>query len=75
MKIRNGFVSNSSSTSFYCPVCRTHFSGWDWDEDPVCPECNVHINDANSFDKYLCDKYNLNIEEELESYKNSVRNP
>lgn len=29
MKIRNGFVSNSSSSSFVCDVCGTTESGWD----------------------------------------------
>jgi hypothetical protein len=29
MKARNGFVSNSSSTSFTCDVCGEDVSGWD----------------------------------------------
>lgn len=29
MKIRNGFVSNSSSSSFTCDVCGETYSGWD----------------------------------------------
>lgn len=29
MKIRNGFVSNSSSSSFICEVCNEKDSGWD----------------------------------------------
>ena len=29
MKIRNGFVSNSSSTSFSCEICGRSESGWD----------------------------------------------
>jgi hypothetical protein len=29
MKIRNGFVSNSSSSSFTCGVCGEEASGWD----------------------------------------------
>lgn len=29
MKIRNGFVSNSSSSSFTCAVCGDEHSGWD----------------------------------------------
>lgn len=29
MKIRQGFVSNSSSSSFTCSVCEGEFSGWD----------------------------------------------
>ena len=29
MKKRNGFVSNSSSSSFVCDVCGAETSGWD----------------------------------------------
>jgi hypothetical protein len=29
MKVRNGFVSNSSSSSFICVVCGENQSGWD----------------------------------------------
>lgn len=29
MKIRNGFVSNSSSSSFTCQACGNTYSGWD----------------------------------------------
>jgi len=29
MKIRKGFISNSSSTSFICEVCAETVSGWD----------------------------------------------
>ena len=29
MKIRSGFVSNSSSSSFICDTCLETFSGWD----------------------------------------------
>ena len=32
MKIRGGFVSNSSSTSFVCNLCNRSEFGWDWDE-------------------------------------------
>ncbi len=31
MKVRNGFVSNSSSSSFTCDVCGVTESGWDFD--------------------------------------------
>ena len=29
MKVRIGFVSNSSSSSFVCDVCGEHAEGWD----------------------------------------------
>lgn len=29
MRLRNGFVSNSSSSSFICAVCSQEASGWD----------------------------------------------
>jgi hypothetical protein len=45
MKIRNGFVSNSSSSSFVCNVCGYERSGWDmnlWEAEMI--ECeNGHI--------------------------------
>ena len=31
MKIRNGFVSNSSSSSFTCDICYTKQEGMDWE--------------------------------------------
>jgi len=51
MKIRTGFVSNSSSSSFICDVCGTVGSGWDASPDDVgmyeCVEehvfCQHHI--------------------------------
>lgn len=33
MKIRDGFVSNSSSSSFVCHRCGESQHGWDWDEN------------------------------------------
>jgi hypothetical protein len=51
MKIRDGFVSNSSSSSFICDTCNQDYSGWD-----ACPsdfnhhQCrNDHIFCENSF--------------------------
>lgn len=43
MKIRHGFVSNSSSCSFVCPICGYTQSGWDWDDPPVCDRCEGKI--------------------------------
>lgn len=70
MKIRLGFVSNSSSCSFTCPVCGNSQFGWDWDEDPICEECEVHILKVDeNFLNYLIRKYNLNKEQEIVSFK------
>lgn len=38
MKIRNGFVSNSSTTSFICDTCHEKFSGMDLSPS----ECDHH---------------------------------
>jgi len=55
MKIRNGFVSNSSTSSFVCDICGESYEGWDaYPTDPsygcsVCPNehimCNEHLKD------------------------------
>lgn len=69
MKIRFGFISNSSSTSFTCPACNTSFSGWDWDEDPICPTCNCHIDYCKeTFADFLINKYDLDKEIEQHDY-------
>jgi hypothetical protein len=73
LKIRKGFVSNSSSTSFTCPICQRSFSGWDWDEDPVCPKCGIHIDNSKSFPEFICEKHNLNMQEEFERYKETFK--
>ncbi len=59
MKIRSGFVSNSSSSSFICDVCDEEFLGWDaspsdYDHftcefEHIC--CNDNIIEAKGFDK------------------------
>jgi hypothetical protein len=70
MKIRIGFVSNSSSCSFTCPACHNSWEGWDWDNDPMCDECGCYIFRTNeTFADYLIKKYDLNIEEEIKMYK------
>ena len=56
MKVRNGFVSNSSTSSFICDICGESYTGWDaYPSDPnyecsVCPHehimCNEHLLDA-----------------------------
>jgi len=55
MKIRNGFVSNSSSSSFICEICGDARSGWDASPSDVDMEmcehyhyfCSEHINDRD----------------------------
>ena len=55
MKIRTGFVSNSSSESFLCEVCGDIRSGWDASLRDVGMEmcehyhyfCSEHINDKD----------------------------
>ena len=56
MKIRKGFVSNSSSSSFICDVCGTAESGWDYSlSDAGMYECeNGHT---------FCESHIINIEE------------
>jgi len=69
MKTRLGFVSNSSSCSFMCPICTDKFSGWDWDEDPVCPRCHMHIKDVKgTFIDYLVRKYGFDKNEEMDNF-------
>jgi hypothetical protein len=47
MKTRQGFVSNSSTSSFTCDLCGEEYSGWDaspWDRDYGCLVCpNEHV--------------------------------
>jgi len=76
MKIRQGFVSNSSSCSFTCSACGCDYDGWDWDE-PKCPRCNrlmtseyekISITNEEEFLNYLAKKYNFNIDKEKEMF-------
>lgn len=69
MKSRNGFVSNSSSSSFICAICGELESGWDVgcsDFDMFrCRKCGreVHIGCVNFSDElqsdFDCSDYNL----------------
>lgn len=48
MKIRNGFVSNSSSSSFICKACSSEIdTGYDGDDAWFCHIC------INKFPKYI----------------------
>jgi len=59
MKVRNGFVSNSSSSSFTCDVCGEDVSGWDLClREAEMSECvNGHV---------VCDGHLLESEEDYE---------
>ena len=60
MKIRIGFVSNSSACSFMCDISGNAYHGYDWDIERmgICGCTNKHIFEK----KYACHK------EELEKY-------
>ena len=66
MKIRNGFVTNSSSSSFVCSYrnCEREYNGWDWYEfDAGFATCeNYHkfcIDHMNPEDVEHCEKFSL----------------
>lgn len=53
MKIRNGFVSNSSTSSFICDICGQEYTGWD-----ACPQdegydCSVCENEHTMCNSHL----------------------
>lgn len=55
MKIRTGFVSNSSSSSFICDTCNKNYSGWD-----ACPSEFGHMQCINGHT--FCDDLLVNKE-------------
>ncbi|RLF68164.1 MAG: hypothetical protein DRN26_00410 [Thermoplasmata archaeon] len=59
MKIRAGFVSNSSSSSFVCDICGREEGGWDITlEEAVMASCeNNHI---------FCQDHILNTQDEID---------
>ena len=62
MKLRKGFVSNSSSSSFTCDLCNETESGWDLygkqcvNEHEFCESCEPNIEDAVEKILELADK-------------------
>lgn len=40
VKFRNGYVSNSSSSSFICKMCGTKGEQFDW-KAPICTSCRA----------------------------------
>ena len=76
MKIRKGFVSNSSSSSFVCDICGRTEAGWDMSIDDAgmveCVHehvfCEDHIVDKEKFEEYKDSKvydYGYDIPEEF----------
>ena len=71
MKIRQGFVSNSSSSSFICEVCGNTESGWDMSLEEAymvnCKNghefCESHILGENTIDS-LSDEESEDYDEE-----------
>jgi len=59
MKIRNGFVSNSSTSSFICHVCGEEFTGYD--ASPSEFDCSTCINEH-----VICNEHLKGIEIEPE---------
>lgn len=55
MKLRNGFVSNSSSSSFVCDVCGDAYEIWDSDSGIYCEnshgicECHIDVDEVQEF--------------------------
>jgi len=74
MKIRNGFVSNSSSSSFICLECGNEYSGRDisiCDSDMYeCQQGHVFCKDHLDF---TLDDLNIEIEDTEEARKELIR--
>jgi hypothetical protein len=51
MKIRHGFVSNSSTSSFSCCLCGEEFTGWD--ASPSEFDCSTCVNEHIMCNKHL----------------------
>lgn len=79
MKIRNCFVSNSSSCSFTCPVCDNGQIGDMCDSDPICEKCGAHIEverkkrKPKQFMKYLEEKFKFNSIDERMQFEKMLR--
>ena len=68
MKIRTGFVSNSSSSSFICDTCGETFEGMD-----LCPTDAEHYECCNGH--IFCDKEVLGeVDEDLDEYITALAN-
>jgi hypothetical protein len=75
MKIRNGFVSNSSSSSFICDYCGNNQSGWDLClSDAEMHYCNNGHYVCDSHLKTDLDFRRKLVENRLENAKKSTYN-
>ncbi len=82
MKARNGFISNSSSTSFICDICGEEASGWDMGIDEAemreCANghitCNRHDIEVRKFDEWK-DKIEDDKSEEAEDFRDYGKVP
>lgn len=64
MKIRRGFVSNSSSTCFIC-------GEWIEEGEHICAKCTIDELkrvDVNRFAKWVCNKHGLDYDVLFEEY-------
>jgi hypothetical protein len=85
MKIRQGFVSNSSSSSFVCSCCNDVYTGYDGQYDDteayecvnrheLCSECIIKIDDLdiednNSIDEKHCPFCTFKVIDEYDVYR------
>jgi len=70
MKVRTGFVSNSSSSSFTCSVCNQMFGGWD-----ATPRDFDHLQCENGH--IFCEEHLINkelFEELVEKFEEFDKN-
>jgi len=87
MKIRNGFVSNSSSSSFICEVCGNYVGGYDMSvSEAGMVQCNCghiicisHLKDNKVYDKAIELYFKKNIyipmiNDLKENYDNNIEN-
>ena len=65
MKTRNGFVSNSSSSSFTCDVCGHNVAGYDMSFEDIC----MWMCSAGH---YFCDSHKLDISPTVEEMREEL---
>jgi len=72
MKIRKGFVSNSSSTSFVCDVCAESVGGWDMGLEEAdmftCENSHTFCRDHTVGGREILEKQ-MEEDEEIDSYE------